>query len=326
MTDQAPQATPVSEAKPEGAAHARTAAGRLRRSRRIWRVLAFVALAIAVVAVAGRFALDKPVIGDQIARITINGTIATDPGRLKVIDDLAEDDQVKAVIVSINSPGGTTAGGEELYEALSALRARKPVVAVIAELGASAAYMTAIASDRIYARRLSIVGSIGVLYQHVNASKLLNTVGVDLDKVASGPLKSEPDFNEPISPEARASLTALITDSFNWFVDIVAERRGIARPDTLALADGRIITGQQGVQAKLIDAIGGEAEAVAWLESEKGLRPDLQVVTHYPQPDEGFGWIGRFVGSQARSALGLSATGPIMLDGLVSLWQVGNAL
>jgi protease-4 len=326
MTDQAPQGTPVSEAKPEGAAHARTAAGQLRRSRRIWRVLAFIALAIAVVAVAGRFALDKPAIGDQIARITINGTIASDPERLKVIDDLAEDEQVKAVIVSINSPGGTTAGGEELYEALSALRARKPVVAVIAELGASAAYMTAIASDRIYARRLSIIGSIGVLYQHVNAGKLLNTVGVDLDKVVSGPLKAEPDFDEAISPEVRASLTALISDSFNWFVDIVAERRGIARPEMLTLADGRIVTGQQGVQSRLIDAIGGEAEAVAWLESERSLKPDLQVVNHYPPPDEGLGWIGRLVGSQARSALGLSATGPIVLDGLVSLWQVGNAL
>jgi protease-4 len=289
-------------------------------------VLAFVALAIAVVALAGRFASDRPVVGDEIARITINGTIASDPTRLKVIDDLAGDERVKAVIVAINSPGGTTAGGEELYEALSALRAKKPVVAVIAELGASAAYMTAIASDRIYARRLSIVGSIGVLYQHVDASKLLNTVGVDLDKVASGPLKAEPDFDEAMSPEVRASLTALITDSFNWFVDIVAERRGIARPDTLALADGRIVTGQQGVQTKLIDAIGGEAEALAWLESEKGLKSDLRVVNHYPLPDEGLGWIGRLVGSQARSALGLSASGPILLDGMVSLWQVGNAL
>ena len=128
--------------------------------------------------------------GDRIARVSITGTIMTDPARLKILDKLAEDDAVKAVVVAINSPGGTTAGGEELYEALSALRAKKPVVAVISELGASAAYMTAIAADRIFARRLSIVGSIGVLYQHVDAGKLLGTIGVNFDKVQTGPTGS----------------------------------------------------------------------------------------------------------------------------------------
>jgi protease-4 len=326
MTDLPPQATPVSEVTPESSAHARVAAGQLRRSRRTWRILAFVALAIAVVAVAGRFAFDKPATGEQIARITINGAIATDPARLKIINELAEDSSVKAVIVSINSPGGTTAGGEELYESLMGLRAKKPVVAVIAELGASAAYMTAIASDRIFARRLSIVGSIGVLYQSIDASKLLDTIGINMDKVASGPLKAEPDFTKPMSPEVRTSITALITDSFNWFVDIVAERRGLTRPETLALADGRILTGRQGVDTKLIDAIGGEDEAVAWLESDKKIAADLPVVGHYPLPDQGFNWIGKVFGSEARSALGLPAAGPIVLDGLVSLWQVGGAL
>ena len=149
------------------------------------------------------------------------------------------------MIVAINSPGGTTAGGEELYEALSALRAKKPVVAVISELGASAAYMTAIAADRIFARRLSIVGSIGVLFQHVDAGKLLDTIGVDFDKVQTGPLKAEPDIDEPMVGEVRASLQSLVDDSFPWFVDIVAERRGLTRPETLALADGRILTGRQ---------------------------------------------------------------------------------
>src|SRR3546814_10020313 len=119
----------------------------------------------------------------------------------------------------MKSPGGTTAGGEELYEARGALRASKPVVSVIHELGASAAYMTAIATDRIFARRLSIVGSIGVLYQHVNAGKLLDTIGIDFDKVATGPLKAEPDFDEPMTPQVRASLQALVGDSFDWFVE-----------------------------------------------------------------------------------------------------------
>ncbi len=293
----------------------------LRRSRRTWRVLFFVALAAVVLALVGRFSLEQGGPGDRIARVTIAGTILTSRERLQVLTDLGDDAAVKAVIVSINSPGGTTAGGEELYEALGALRAKKPVVATIDELGASAAYMTAIASDRIFARRLSIVGSIGVLYQHVDAGKLLDTIGVDLDKVQTGPLKAEPDLNEPLQGEVRASLQALVDDSFEWFVDIVSERRGIARPETLALADGRIITGRQGVETKLIDAIGGEAEAIAWLETDKSVAPDLPVVDYYPRPETGWGGVTRWLGKSAAEAVRSGVDQAMSLDGLVSLWH-----
>ncbi|HHY50569.1 MAG TPA: signal peptide peptidase SppA [Alphaproteobacteria bacterium] len=307
-------------------AHLIPATSRLRRSRSLWRVLFFLALAVAVVAMVGRFALDGGAVGDRIARITVSGTIVSDPARVAALQKLAEDPLVKGVIVAINSPGGTTAGGEELYEALAALRAEKPVVAVISELGASAAYMTAIAADRIFARRLSIVGSIGVLYQHVNAGKLLATIGVDFDKVQTGPLKAEPDFDEPMVGEVRASLQRLVDDSFAWFVDIVAERRGIARPDVLALADGRIVTGRQGVDLRLIDAIGGETEAIAWLEAERQLAADLPVVDYYPPPDPGWVNVPKWLGEAARSALGLGPSAPIALDGLVSLWQAAPTM
>lgn len=307
-------------------AHLIPATSRLRRSRTLWRVLFFVALAIAVAAIAGRFALERSGAGDRIARISITGTITTDPARLRLLEALAEDDTVKAVIVAINSPGGTTAGGEELYEALGRLREKKPVVAVISELGASAAYMTAIASDRIFARRLSIVGSIGVLYQHVNAGKLLETIGVDLDKVQTGPLKAEPDLDEPMVGIVRQSLQALVDNSFAWFVDVVAERRALPRPEVLTLADGRIVTGRQAIDFKLIDAIGGEAEAVAWLEAEHKLAADLPVVNSYPPANDGFLDIAKWLGEAGRSAVGLGAAGPITLDGLVSVWQAGPAL
>ena len=302
--------------------HAAVAAVRFRKSRGLWRVLAFIAVAIAIIVGLGRFGLPDSPAGNHIARIEIDGTITTDAERLELIEDLAEDDSVKAVIIAINSPGGTTAGGEELYEALEQLRAKKPTVAVIKELGASAAYMTAIATDRIFARRLSIVGSIGVLYQHINAGKLLDTIGVDLDKVASGPLKAEPDFDEPMEGAPRASIAALVDDSFQWFVDIVADRRNLARPAALALADGRIVTGRVGVESGLIDAIGGELEAIAWLQSDREIDADLDVKTVWPEPEQGFNLLGTILGGQARAVLGLPQ-GPITLDGLVSLWQVG---
>jgi protease-4 len=308
---------------PEPSAHQIVAAARLERSRRRWRVVALIAVILAILAGAGRFAMEKGIGGDQIARIEITGTIATDPERTALFKKLGEDPKVKAVILAINSPGGTTAGGEELYESLRLLRSKKPVVAVISELGASAAYMTAIAADRILARRLSIVGSIGVLFETFNAGKLLDTIGIGMEKIASGPLKAEPALDKPMSPEVKASLTALITDSFNWFVDVVAERRSLPRPDVLTLADGRVLSGRQALEAKLIDGIGGQEEAIAWLQGEKKIAPDLTVVTRFPPPDKGWG-IGKWLGSEARSAVGLNPDGPLALDGLVSLWQVAQ--
>lgn len=306
-------------------AHTVLAADKYRRSRGLWRLAAFLALAIAILALAGRFALiDAPT--DRIARIVIDGTITTSRERVEAIAALAENERVKGVIVSINSPGGTTAGGEELYESLMRLRETgKPVVAVINELGASAAYMTAIGTDRIFARRLSIVGSIGVLYQHVNAGDLLDTIGIDFDKVASGPLKAEPDFDEPLTGPVRQSITNLVESSFEWFIDIVAERRALPRETVETLADGRIVSGREALDAGLIDAIGGEAEATAWLEADREVAAGLPVVTVYPREGDGLGWLGWFLGSKVRETLGLPSSGPVALDGLVSLWQVGSS-
>lgn len=323
-TDNAtPPPSPAAPPPPPTPQQAAVASG-LRRSRSRWRLFALLAVIIAVLAIVGRIAADRDTNGAQIARIDISGTIGTDRDRTALLEKLGEDDNVKAVLVTIDSPGGSTAGGEGLYESLGALRARKPVVAVISDMGASAAYMTAIAADRIYARRLSIVGSIGVLFQTVNAQKLLDTIGVSTDKIASGPLKAEPDIDHPMSDQVRASLTSLVTDSFNWFVDIVSERRGLSHDATLALADGRIMTGRQALDAKLIDAIGGEEEAKAWLASAKKLSADLPVVTRYPTSGRGFGGLGQWLGSEARAAVGLPAEGPVALDGLVSLWQAGS--
>ena len=303
-------------------AHAIPAASALRRSRFRWRIIAFVALVVAILAAAGRYAGEFGMSGDQIARVVIDGTITTDPTRLKTLETLASNDTVKAVVIAINSPGGTTAGGEELYEAINKLRAKKPVVSYIKELGASAAYMTAIATDRIFARRLSIVASIGVLFQTYNAGKLLDTIGIGSDKVASGPLKAEPAIDHPMTPEVRASLQSLVDDSFSWFVDVVAERRGLTRAQVLPLADGRIMTGNQGIANKLIDEVGGETEAIDWLVKNKSVKADLPVVTWYPNDRPDISNIAKWLGGEARAALGLPTEGPVVLDGLVSLWQV----
>ena len=293
----------------------------LKRSRGRWRVLAFLALALAVFFALARFTPGLFGIPDAgIARVSITGTITTDRERSAVLAQLARDDRVTAVIVDINSPGGTTAGGEELYASLRALAEHKPVVSTIGELGASAAYMAAIAADQIYARNLSIVGSIGVYYQHVDAGRLFDTIGVDLDKVASGPLKSEPDFDEPITPQVRESLENLVGSSFDYFLDLVIERRALSRARVLELADGRILSGIDALEAGLIDATGGQTEALAWLESEHDIDPDASIREFWPR-DDGGSWIDFFIGQGAAALMGQWTDRGLPLDGLVSLWH-----
>ncbi|WMT87272.1 signal peptide peptidase SppA [Pelagibacterium sp. 26DY04] len=287
----------------------------LRRSRGRWRIFAFLALAAAVFFALARYLPALSVPGQAIARISISGPITTDPERSAMLSRLAEDDTISAVIVSINSPGGTTAGGEELYESLREIAEQKPLVSTIGELGASAAYMGAIASDHILARNLSIVGSVGVYYQHVDAGNLFDTIGIDLDKVASGALKSEPDFDEPITPEIRASLEDLVDSSFQYFIDLVAERRSMNSQQIQAIADGRILSGAMALEAGLIDETGGEREAIQWLAANHEIDPALPLIDVWPPPS-GPNWLDLIV---AR-ALGDIGKG-LPLDGLVALWH-----
>ena len=177
----------------------------------------------------------------------------------------------------INSPGGTTAGSEQLYDALVRLKAKKPLVVVVEGLAASGGYITAIAADHIVAQQSSLVGSIGVLFQFPNFTELLKTVGVKVEEVKSSPLKAAPNGFEPTSPEARAALDALVKDSYAWFRGLVKERRGMDDALLEKVADGRVFTGRQAVDLKLVDQLGDEKTAVAWLVAEKKVKSDLPV-------------------------------------------------
>ncbi|MBP0649880.1 S49 family peptidase, partial [Mycobacterium tuberculosis] len=129
---------------------------------------------------------------DRIARVSISGFIGTDPKYVKLFEDLGKDDHVKGVVVQIDTPGGSTAGGEAIYDALRDLSAKKPTTARIEALGTSAGYLIAIGADHVVARRNSLTGSIGVIVQWPDASRLLDTVGVKYEDVKSSPMKAEP--------------------------------------------------------------------------------------------------------------------------------------
>jgi protease-4 len=306
----------------------------LRRKLSFWRVIAFIAIAVAIVAalaIAGTGNGIPGLVSPQIARVDISGFISEDRAQIDMLDEIGKADGVKGVIVAIDSTGGATAGGEALYEALLRLSKKKPTVATMGTVGASAAYMAAIATNHIVARRSTITGSIGVIFEYPEISQLMDKIGVAVEEVKSAPLKAAPSPFKPASPEALAVLSSIVHDTFDWFVDIVAERRGLSRADALILADGRIFTGRQALAAKLIDEIGGEETALDWLAAQ-GVNRKLPIRDWKPagsgsglfSADIATLWIARQLGLSPEVGAGiLDRVLPdrLKLDGLMSVWQ-----
>jgi protease-4 len=310
---------------------------RMRRKLTFWRVVTVLVAIVAVVGAGvffttGRSGLsDGP--GGSIARVTIEGLIRSSRDRSEALERLGKS-SARAVVVHINSPGGTVAGSEQLHDSLQRLKAQKPMVVVVDGLAASGGYIAAMASDHIVAQQSSIVGSIGVIFQYPNVSELLKTIGVKVEEVKSSPLKAAPNGYEPTSPEARAALEAIVMDSYAWFRNMVRDRRHIDGTALDRVADGRVFTGRQALELKLIDALGSEEEAIGWLAKEKNVDPKSPVRDYRLQPRFGdlpflhvavvglFDAVGLSAFARRLEEWGaLQAIERLNLDGLLALWH-----
>jgi protease IV len=307
---------------------------RMRRKLTFWRVGALSIAVLAVVAAAivlvpsGRLAPR----GDYVARIKIQGLIRNNQDRVAALERLAQS-QARAVIVHIDSPGGTTAGSEQLYDSLRALQAKKAMVVVVDGLAASGAYIAALSSEHIIAQDTSLVGSIGVLFQYPNFTDILKTIGIKVEEVKSSPLKAAPNGFEPTSPQARAAIEAIVLDSYAWFKDLVKDRRQLDDAQLARVADGRVFTGRQGVGLKLVDGLGNEKTALAWLEKEKKVPADTPVRDYSLEPrfsELSFlhlaAWTFEAVGLSAMAHRietwgAVQAVERLNLDGLLALWH-----
>jgi protease-4 len=304
---------------------------RLRRKLSFWRVAAIIVAAIAIAGAAysmfaGQFAATAR---DHIAKVRIEGTILENDELLERLRTIEKSNSVKGVILAVDSPGGTTAGGEAIYEAVRKIAEKKPVATQVGTLAASAGYMISSASDHIVARQSSIVGSIGVLFQFPDVTGLMDKVGVKLEGVKSSPLKAEPSPFNSTTEEERAMIRSVVMDSYEWFVGLVEDRRPLSRSEVMALADGSIYTGRQALDNKLIDALGGEEEVREWLES-KGVPENLKIVEWKPRPGPEDWLLGSAASQAVAEILGIPAgkdlladlgVDRIFLDGLVSVWQ-----
>jgi len=301
---------------------------KLKRKLTVWRVVAivlFIGAILALVGAGGGFGDLKKTYEDHIARGHIDGFISGDQPTLDLFDDLAASDKVKGIIIRIDSPGGTTAGSEALYDVIRKAAKDKPVVAVMDTVAASGGYITAIAADYIVARGNTITGSIGVIFQFPEVSKLLETLGVKMEEIKSGDLKAEPNPYKPVSDKARAVANVMVQDSFSWFTGCVADRRKLPLDRVLVLSDGRVYTGRQAVKEKLVDAIGGEEKAVDWLTAEKKLPKELKVLDWKPSSSRDASSLGFASMRLILSAIGLERLATLAehrnLDGLLAVWQ-----
>ena len=299
----------------------------LKKSRRRWRWIAVLAIAALVIGLIAAGNYEKS-LGSHVARLDVEGLITGEERQLDLIRDMAKDDDVKALILRINSPGGTTVGSEALYEELRKLGAKKPVVAVMDSVAASGGYITALAADRIYARGNTITGSIGVIFTYPDVSQLLNTIGVKMEEVKSGELKAEPSGTHPVPEKARIVMQEMVTDGFNWFKGLVRERRKLDAATVDRLSDGRVYSGRQALTEKLIDGLGTEVEAREWLAAEKSIDAKLETITRKPKRERGEGLFGVSMGKSLMNgmieSLGLDSlrakAEAAKLDGLLVLW------
>ena len=303
---------------------------KMRRRVSFWRVICISLGVVTLVALAygssgSGFDLGKR--ADHIARIRVTGMITGGTNTLDMLRKIEKAKQVKALLVHIDSPGGTTAGSEAIYERLRAIAKDTPVVAVMNTVAASGGYITAIAADHIVARGNTITGSVGVIFQWAQVEQLLSNLGISMQERKSGALKAEPNMFSDPTAETLAVTDEMIRDSFVWFTDLVKERRKLSAPQMTLISDGRVFTGRQALTAKLVDNLGGEDEAIDWLVTEHKISKDMKVVEWEPEPSPGTGSLGLFGLSKVARWLGFSAAvdaleaRTVKLDGLLVLWH-----
>jgi protease IV len=307
---------------------------RLRRRVSWWRALAIIAGVVVLGVVSAKTAEQAGFTESRhIARVSLEGMITEDRAQLKLLRDIAENKQVAGVILFVNSPGGTTTGGEALFEAIRNVAKDKPVVAQFGTIATSAAYIAGLATDHVVARGNTITGSVGVIFQWAEVSQLLDKIGVKMNEVKSGPLKANPSPFQPLDEAGKATAEQMVAESQKWFVGLVASRRNIDTRSVSGLEQGRIFSGREALSHKMIDEIGGETEAVQWLVEKRNVPKGLKVVDWKPKHGSDWNLVGASaavigylfgdrLGSELAQLLSNDHTlGTLRLDGLISVWQ-----
>ena len=258
---------------------------KIKKQLSMWKLAAVGLMAIVMTLVLGSFSKKSSKISDfikseptdYIASVYIDGMIVDDKKRDAKILKICDDEKIKALIIYINSPGGTVGASESLYNAFKKISLKKPTVAVMQTMAASGGYLASLGADHIIALNSTMTGSLGVLFQNFEITNLADKIGITLYSFKSNPLKAAPNMMEKITPQVEEAAMSMIKDCYNYFVETIAERRKLPKEYVMQIADGRVYTGRQAFELKLVDKIGGLDEALKWLHEEKKVDENLEV-------------------------------------------------
>jgi len=250
----------------------------------------------------------------HIAKITIDNIITQDSFRYEKLEELSQNKNTKAVIVFINSPGGTVVGGETLYKSIKNISQQKPIVSVMGEVATSAAYMASLGSNHIFAQEGTITGSVGVLILSSEITELAKKIGISTEVIKSGDLKASPSPLEKMTPKAREEMEKIVKEISKNFIDLVKKERKLDNNKTQLISDGRIFTGQSAVQIGLIDTIGNIKEAKEYLKTEYNIDKlpllDFEIIKKEKLIEK---FLSFFSGN-------INASRFLNLQGLISIW------
>lgn len=252
---------------------------RLRNQLLSWKISLVICVAALITYISYGYNSSSESLGKKyIAYYAVEGMITDERERDLILKELAEDKNAAALILYVNSPGGTVVGAERMYYLLRSIANSRPVVAVMGTAATSGGYLVSLAADHIIAHHGTITGSIGVIMQTAEVVELAQKIGVTFHNFKSGALKAAPNPTEKLTSEVEISTMSTINDINNFFVNLVAERRNLGQEYVNSLADGRIYTGTQALANKLVDAIGTTEDAITWLHENKKIDKNLTVV------------------------------------------------
>ena len=282
---------------------------KLERSQRRWRFIALLVLLIFGISFLSKLNFDQTTHTSDtpfIAHVDIHGLILEDQTTQDVLADIAKDDQAKALIIHVDSPGGTMTGGLATYHAIRHVAENKPVAVVLGTVAASAGYLVALAGDQIFTNEATLTGSVGVFMPMVDVTGLADKIGIKSDDIVSGELKAVTSPLWSRDEKDRAYLQSIVNELNTVFYRYVQTRRPQLSPETLNhIKDGRALVGTQALAMQLVDGIGNINTAKIWLEQETETK-ELKII-HYSLEDER-GWLakaleGRLIGSDLSALL-----------------------
>ncbi len=253
--------------------------------------------------------------GGDIGIVEVFGVIDESSGRkwIEQIDKYAKSSSIEAIIIHINSGGGGAAISQEVYDAILRARREKPVVAAMASVAASGGYMIACAADRIIANPSTLTGSIGVIISFHTAGELLDKIGIGTETIKSGELKDVLTYSRSMEEDERLMMRNVVMDTYEQFVDVVAEGRGMEKDEVYPFADGAVFTGLQAYNHGLVDTIGGLDEAINLAADLAGISGEPVVVRQYERKRVTlFDMLGGLLG-EVRSAVNQEFSGPQLM-------------